>query len=541
MIKLDSVTFSYSSSDSAILKRVNLEIDKGELVLIAGPTGSGKSTLLKVINLLAPKFTGGNFSGSISIDGRDITKLQPHEIAELVGYVGQNPADSFVTETVREELAYGMEQLGLATDFMRVRVVESAKLVGIEHLLDSRLEEISGGEQQRVAIGAALAAGQKILLLDEPTSALDADITKRTVQLLQKLASENKITILLTEHRVERVMELVDSIVLVHRDGSVTKSSAETAFNDPRMELPVVSLSRKLNWTPVATTISKAQNYWSSTADKYVIRHHANHTSRVASGTSKTVAIVKDVSVSFMNASAVSNLSFTLQCGQITALMGRNGSGKSSTLWALQGSGLGKDASVAGQIRIEGKDPAKLSNQDRINLVAMVPQKASDLLFLNSLSKELAESDAFSQVEPGTTSSIFANLVGRVDPGIHPRDLSNGQQIALVLASQLTKNAPLVLLDEPTRGLDYTAKQELAKSLQKLKQDGKAILLASHDVEFLAALCDQVLVLKKGQLIASGTPAEIFLPGTEFATQVADITNTPGVIGIDQIEVKRES
>jgi energy-coupling factor transport system ATP-binding protein len=242
-----------------------------------------------------------------------------------------------------------------------------------------------------------------------------------------------------------------------------------------------------------------------------------------------------------MNASAVSNLSFTLKCGQITALMGRNGSGKSSTLWALQGSGIGKDASVTGQITIEGKDPTKLSNQDRINLVAMVPQKASDLLFLNSLGKELAESDAFSQVATGTTSSIFANLVGRVDPGIHPRDLSNGQQIALVLASQLTKNAPLILLDEPTRGLDYTAKQELAKSLQKLKQDGKAILLASHDVEFLAALCDQVLVLEKGQLIASGTPAEIFLPRTEFATQVADITKIPGAISIDQIEVKRES
>lgn len=541
MIKLDSVTFSYSSSDSAILKRVHLEIGKGEFVLIAGPTGSGKSTLLKVINRLAPQFTGGNFSGSISIDGRNITHLQPNEIAEVVGYVGQNPVESFVTETVLEELAYGMEQLGLAPDFMRVRVVEIAKLVEIEHLLDSKLEEISGGEQQRVAIGAALAAGQKILLLDEPTSALDTHISKRTVQLLRKLASEREITILLTEHRVERVMELVDSIVLVHRDGSVTKGPAEIAFNDPRIEPPLISLSRKLNWTPAATTVSMAQNYWGSTADKYVIRQGANHNSSDASGTSKTVAVAIDISVNFKNAVAVSGVSFKIQSSQITALMGRNGSGKSSTLWALQGSGWGKDASVAGQITIEGKDPAKLNNLDRINLVAMVPQKASDLLFLDSLGKELAESDSFSQVASGTTSSIFANLVGRVDPGIHPRDLSNGQQIALVLASQLTKNAPLVLLDEPTRGLDYTAKQELSKSLQKLKRDGKAILVASHDVEFLAALCDQILVLEKGQLIASGTPAEIFLPGTEFATQVADITKTPGVLSIDQIEVKHES
>ena len=541
MITLDNVSFSYSTPDLEILKRVNLEINKGQLVLIAGPTGCGKSTLLRVMNRLAPKFTGGYFRGKISVSGRDITHLQANEVAEIIGYVGQDPAEGFVTETVREELAFGMEQLGQNVDFMGARIEEIAKLVGVEQLLDSKLEEISGGEQQRVAVGAAIVGGQKVLLLDEPTSALDTDIAKTTLELLHKLSRELEITVVLTEHRIERVLEFVDSIVVVHRDGSVAQGSAEIDFNDPRMEPPVVSLSRKLNWAPTALTIKAARKLWETTAEKFVVITDDNHFARYSRLSDATIAEVEGLSVHFEGHTAVSDLNFKLQSGQITALMGRNGSGKSSTLWALQGSGPGQNASISGQIAVNGRHPAELSSQDRMGLVAMVPQKASDLLFLNSLGKELAESDSFSEVESGTTGRIFANLVGRVDPGIHPRDLSNGQQIALVLASQLTKNAPLILLDEPTRGLDYIAKQELAKALQKLKSEGKAILVASHDVEFLATTCDQVLVLEKGQLIAAGNPGEIFLPETEYATQVADITKIPGVISINQIEVKGEN
>ena len=539
MIKFESVTFSYSSSDESVLKRVNLEIDKGEFVLVVGATGSGKTTLLKTINRLAPSFTGGSFSGKIFVDEIEVTNKKTNELAELIGYVGQNPTESFVTETVREELAYGMEQLGVSPAFMAKRVEQIAKLVDIEKLLDAKLEEISGGEQQRVAIGAALAAGQKLLLLDEPTSALDADIASKTMSLLRRLSKDEKITVILTEHRVERALEFLDSIVIVHKDGSVVKKPASVAFQELRIQPAIIALGKKMGWDPLETKLSKAQERWKSSARELPVTLKPRR-QFASNSDGKLIASAKDICVTFGSLRALAKLNLSLESSQITAIMGKNGSGKSTALWALQGSKPNQAASVTGQMLIGGINPALLDAEDRLGCVAMVPQKASDLLFLNTLGKELAESDSFSQSQQGTTSKTFENLMGRIDPGIHPRDLSNGQQIALVLASQLNKDAPLILLDEPTRGLDYSAKQHLAEALVSLKQAGKAIVIASHDVEFVADVCDRVLVLEKGFVIAEGTPEELFLPGTEYATQIAEITQIPGLVNLQQIEVNNE-
>ena len=539
MIKLESVSFSYSSSDEAVLKRVNLDLDKGEFVLVVGATGSGKTTLLKTINRLAPNFTGGRFWGKVFVDEIEITNKKPNELADLIGYVGQSPAESFVTETVREELAYGMEQLGVSPGFMTERVEQIATLVDIEKLLDSKLDEISGGEQQRVAIGAALAAGQSLLLLDEPTSALDAEMASKTMNLLRKLSKEEKITVILTEHRVERALEFLDSIVIVHKDGSVLKRPASIAFQELRIQPAIIALGKKMGWDPIETKLSKAQERWKISANELQVIVKPRQQSEPVSDR-KIIASAKNISVTFGSVRAVSQLNLALESSQITAIMGKNGSGKSSALWALQGSKPGQTASISGQVLIGGLDPAQLNAGDRLGCVAMVPQKASDLLFLNTLGKELAESDSFSQSQQGTTAKTFENLMGRIDPAIHPRDLSNGQQIALVLASQLTKDAPLILLDEPTQGLDYSAKHQLAEVLAGLKQAGKAIVIASHDVEFVAEVCDRVLILDKGVVIAEGTPEDLFLPGTEHATQIAEITQIPGLVNLQQIEVNHE-
>ena len=187
---------------------------------------------------------------------------------------------------------------------------------------------------------------------------------------------------------------------------------------------------------------------------------------------------------------------------------------------------------------IKNQDPAIQGIAERLELVAMVPQKASDLLFLSSLGSELAESDASSESEPGTTSKIFEKLAGRINPAIHPRDLSTGQQIALVLASQLVKGASLILLDEPTRGLDYIAKRELAETIGKLKSQGKAVIMASHDIEFVAEIGDQVLILENGRVVNSGTPTQVLSPGSKYSPQLTEITQTPGVFRLDQIAVK---
>jgi energy-coupling factor transporter ATP-binding protein EcfA2 len=533
MIKITGLSFSYSTPDMAVLKRVNLDFASGEFALVTGPTGSGKSTLLKTINRLAPSFTGGTFSGSIQIGGKEIAQLQPNEVAELIGYVDQNPTSGFVTQTVREELAFGMEQLGFTREAMNQRISEVSELVGIAHILDSGLQEISGGEQQRVAIGSALTAGQKVLLLDEPTSALDSEISLEIIQLLEKISRDTGTTVILTEHRIERVLDYVDSVAIVHADGSVTKGASKQQFLDYRIEPPIVALSKKLGWSPIEVKLDEAKSKWVTDRDRIKV---LTRTPRDQSRQQMlNVATVENLSVRFGDNAVISNLEFTIDSGEVVALMGKNGSGKTTTLWAIQGSLT--NAFISGEVKIRDTNPAKLSAAERLDLVAMVPQNSSDLLFLNSLGKELVESDAISESVSGSTAKIFEKIAGRIDPATHPRDLSTGQQLALVLASQLVKDAPLVLLDEPTRGLDYEAKRQLADTLDSLRAKGKAILIACHDVEFIAEICDRVVILNQGIVDQSGTPEEVFTPNSPYATQISQITQMPGVITLGQIEL----
>ena len=538
MLKTLNLGFSYSTADEAVFKRASLSFNRGEFSLVIGPTGSGKTTFLKAVCRLAPNFTGGSFEGQIWIDDTEITNARPNEITELVGYVGQNPELAFVAQTVREELAYGMEQLGFDVSTMRKKIDEIAELLQLNHLLDYKLSEISGGEQQRVAIAAALTAGQKVLLLDEPTSALDPQIADQTIKLLRKISAETKTTVIICEHRIERVLEFVDSVVQLHTDGRITKGPTQNAVFDPKTEPSIFALGRKLGWQPIELSADSAKNRWQQNQKNYSVTSWPSQGSNQAS---KDVLVkVEELCVSYGKVQAVNQVSFSVTAGTVSVLMGSNGSGKSSALWAIQGTKPSAEATVSGRVLINNIEPSLRSPAERLEVVAMVPQKASDLLFLNSLGGELRESDAASQSELGTTAKIFEKLAGRINPAIHPRDLSTGQQIALVLASQLVKGANLVLLDEPTRGLDYAAKQELGKTLQSLKSQGKAIILASHDVEFVAKVADHVFILDKGHVVNSGTPANVLSVNSKYAPQLTEITQIAGVFDLSQIELKNE-
>lgn len=464
MLKLSDLTFSYSGAESATLKRLNLQFETGELAIICGPTGGGKTTLLRAINGLAPHFTGGNLRGRIEIAGQDITGFMPHETAHLIGYVSQEPENSFVADTVEDELSYGLEQLGFAPTEMKLKVLEIAMQFGLEELLETPLANLSGGQQQRVAIGAALAAGQKLLLLDEPTSALDAQASEATLKLLRKLSKERGITILIAEHRVDRLLEQVDSVVVVHGDGTVSKTSAAIAIESD---------------------------------DSWLTSRHARIFPAEASPRSAVVLEVSNLCVSYSDAKALDDVTLRIHAGEILGVVGANGSGKSSLLWAIQGTGY----RTSGSVKTQWGDPKALKPAARLGVATLVPQQASDLLFLSTLGDELSESDTFVDVPPNTTANLFSALAGRVNPALHPRDLSSGQQLALVLALQLAKDAPIILLDEPTRGLDYVAKQNLARQLSKLREEGKSILIASHDREFLAQLADRTIELEAGHLV----------------------------------------
>ena len=494
-----------------MITRATFDIAAGEFVLVCGPTGSGKSTLLKLFNGLAPHFTGGNLRGEIWINQKDVTGRKPHELAELVGFVNQQPEGSFVADTVEEELAYGLEQLGFPELEMSERIASTAKRVGVFDLLDRELSTLSGGQQQRVAIGAAMVAGQKVLVLDEPTSALDADTTHEIVTLLSELTKTHGITVLLAEHRLERVLDDVDSVIVVNGDSSVVKSAPKDAFRDYRLLPPVVEYSKRIGIDPVALSIAEAKRR-SASPTKFTplsVPESADVALRVA-----------NLDVKYGKNKAVHGVSFEVNRGEVLALMGPNGSGKSSILWAIQS----EANRSAGEVWVEGD-------------LTMVPQRASDLLFLSSLSEELAEGDKAAEAQSGSTAELFLKLSNRTDPKQHPRDLSAGQQLALALSVQLVKGARLILLDEPTRGLDYEAKRHLVNTIRQLSAGGHTVVVASHDVEFVARLASKIVILDNGAVSHSGSAEELLGFDGLLPTQVALIAETPGLLLAEQIEV----
>lgn len=521
MLQFESVTFGYAGSESPVLSRASFQVQAGEFALVCGPTGSGKSTLLKLVNGLAPHFTGGNLAGSISIDGSDVTGSQPHDLAELVGFVNQQPEGSFVADIVAEEIAYSLEQLGFKPSEMEARVEYFAALVGLQELLDRPLASLSGGQQQRVAIASALAAGQRILVLDEPTSALDSSSAGDVIRLLQKLARESGITVLLAEHRLERVLSLVDSVIVVNGDGSVVKSAPSDAFKDYRLVPPSVELGRRLGFEKALL----------STAEAKLPKSIKFEPLKTAKPSDDFALEVENLSVSYGVVAAVSNVSFSVSRGEVVALMGPNGSGKSSLLWAI--AGAGKRAS--GSVKTPFGDPAELSLHERLCAISLVPQRAADLLFLGSIAEELAESDAFANVPSGDSAQLFLELTNRTDPKQHPRDISAGQQLALVLALQLVKGAPIVLLDEPTRGLDYEAKRHLAKAIATIRDSGRTVLVASHDIEFVAQVASRVVILESGVIANTGSTVNLLGCDGPLPTQVAKATMQPGLLLAEQV------
>ncbi|WP_333734888.1 ABC transporter ATP-binding protein, partial [Streptomyces sp. IBSBF 3010] len=260
MIRFDAVSVRYEGAERPTLSGVDLTIPEGELVLLVGPSGVGKSTLLGAVSGLVPHFTGGRLTGRVTVGGRDTRTHKPRELADLVGTVGQDPLAHFVTDTVEDELAYGMESLGLAPDVMRRRVEETLDLLGLAGLRDRPIATLSGGQQQRVAIGSVLTPHPRVLVLDEPTSALDPAAAEEVLAVLQRLVHDLGTTVLMAEHRLERVVQYADQVVLLPSPGAapVMGTPAGVMAVSP-VHPPVVALGRLAGWDPLPLTVRDAR------------------------------------------------------------------------------------------------------------------------------------------------------------------------------------------------------------------------------------------------------------------------------------------
>ncbi|GGS24372.1 cobalt ABC transporter ATP-binding protein [Streptomyces nojiriensis] len=526
MIHFDQVTVRYEDTAEPVLRDVDLTVEEGELCLVVGHTGVGKSTLLGAVNGLVPHFTGGTLHGRVLVDGRDTAEHPPRELADVVGVVGQDPLDGFVTDTVEEELAYAMEQLAIPPATMRKRVEETLDLLGLADLRHRALYELSGGQQQRVAIGSVLTAHPRILVLDEPTSALDPTAAEEVLAAVTRLVHDLGVTVLLAEHRLERVVQYADRVIHLPGDGRVVCGSPAEIFRTSSIAPPIVELGRAAGWDPLPLSIRDARRAAAPVRARLAGTAPAPVRPVPAAAPAELLK-ARGVTVTYQGVPAVRAVDLHLRGGEVTALMGRNGSGKSSLLWALQGSGPRKAGTVHIPTAGGGKDadPQKLSAAGARRLVGLVPQTPTDLLYLESVQQELDQAD--SESDAGTDSPAAREILDRLAPGIddatHPRDLSEGQKLALVLAIQLSAAPRVLLLDEPTRGLDYRAKAELIRIVDDLAAEGRAVVISTHDVEFVARAADRVVVMAEGDIVADGPTGEIIVASPVFAPQTAKI------------------
>lgn len=528
MIEFQDLTITQPEAPLPVLRGVSGTISESDLCVLVGRTGTGKSTLLGTINSLVPHTTGARMSGRVLIDGQDITGVRPRELAELVGYVGQNPIAGFVTDTVEDEVAYGMEQLGLAPATMRKRVEETLDLMGIAELRRRQLVELSGGQQQRVAIASVLAAQPRVLLLDEPTSALDPTAAQDVLSAISTLVYDVGLTVVLAEHRLERVMHHADSAIWLPGDGSAVFGSTAEVFNVSDVVPPLADLSRVLGWPRVATSVRDARRKVTREGPRVELPDlPAQDVSWSEEGLTTVARATVEVHYGSLRAVGVS---LTLQRGTVVALMGRNGSGKSSLMWALQGA-----VASTGTLEIGGGDPRTVSDDEARRLVSLVPQSPSDLLYLPSVGEELSQADKESQVPAGTTRGILERLGADLPDDRNPRDLSEGQRLALVLAIQLAARPVMVCLDEPTRGLDYAMKEELATIVRQLADEGACVLISTHDVEFTAQATDRCIVLADGDIVADGPTRVVCCASPGFSPQVAKVFHPHDVLTVAEV------
>jgi energy-coupling factor transporter ATP-binding protein EcfA2 len=550
VLSFDAVTYSYAGAPEPALRELSLEIAHGQFVVLAGLSASGKSTLLRAASGLVPHFHGGTFAGRVVTGGLDTRDHGPGEVAAVAGTLFQDPETQCVLGTVRAELAFGLENRGLGAAAVARGVEEAALALGVEGLLDRPTHELSGGELQRVALGAALAGRPEVVLLDEPTSQLDPVAGDELVWLLRRLNEEWGTAIVLAEHRLERCLGAADRVVVLE-DGALVCDAPPREFlawageRAPALQTPGARLFTRAGLRPLPAGVKEA---------RATLRAHgllgapgARAATPTAPGTGVAPAApvlpggagvaapagelltqtrgiralaravrprgraADTAALRFADVwhereggrTVLRAVDLAVQPGERVALMGRNGAGKSTLLRHARG--LLEPS--RGRVTTSGR-------------VALLLQHPGDYVLHEQLGQE------------ASAGALAAAGLGHLDPTRHPNDLSGGERQRLALAvvlGDLDGDPPAVVcLDEPTRGMDRGAKGDLADRLRALGAGGAAVIVATHDAEFAAAVCERVVLLADGRPIADASASEVLSGGWYFATETARILGGAG-------------
>lgn len=513
-LTFEDFTYTYPGADQPALRGVSLYVEPGEFVVVAGLSASGKSTLVRAACGLAPHFHGGEASGHVIVGDLDTREHGPGDLAAVCGTLLQDPETQVVMGTVRAEIAFPLENRGLGAAAVARGVEEAALALGIAELLDRPTHELSGGELQRVALGAALAARPALVLLDEPTSQLDPVAGDELVWLLRRLNEEWGTAVVLAEHRLERCLAHADRVVVLERgevvcDDEPSAVLAWASANSPVLLTPSARLFSRAGLCPLPAGVKQARATLRAHGllDEPAVaeaqpepaprRRWRRGTRESAPAALRAAGVWHELP---RGRAILRGVDLSLAPGERAALMGRNGAGKSTLLRHL----AGLQQPTRGSVEAAGR-------------VALLLQNPGDYLLHDRVGDE-ASTDALEAVGLGA-------LVDR-----HPRDLSGGERQRLALAVVLDGDRPpaAVLLDEPTRGMDRGAKGALADRLRALAAEGCAVMVATHDAEFAAAVAERVVLMADGRAIADAPAGEILSGGWHFATETARVLGGAG-------------
>lgn len=464
-ISLENVSFQYPGAQRPSVSNINLDIKVGELVVLTGGSGCGKTTITRIVNGLAEKFYEGTLSGSVKLFGRPLSEYPFYEIGACVGSIFQDPRSQFFASVTEDEVAFGCENYGVPFEKLGARVAAAVKSINGQALLGKEIYPMSSGEKQKIAVASVSAVNPKIYVFDEPSANLDM-FSVEALKTLMHALKENGHTILVAEHRLYYLTDLADRFLYME-DGRLAKEwSRETLLQLSEQERKAMGL-RALDLGRIETAPP------------------------VKIGCAETLA-VQDVTFSYHKRLVFENLSFTTYSGDIIAVIGHNGVGKTTLSHIL--CGLKKEAH--GQVLYREKTIARKKRKD---VVYFVMQNTDCQLFADSVAEELKLNGKNTDEEQIEKLLKLYGLYEWRD--CHPATLSGGQKQRLTLAVSDQIDAPVLILDEPTSGLDFRNMARISKHLRTLAEEGKTVLIITHDFEFAAMTCNRVLhFLDGGQI-----------------------------------------
>ena len=529
MIKIRDLTFYYGDASRPALQDVNLDIEDGEFVLVTGPSGCGKTSLCRCLNGLIPHFYGGEIAGGLEVQGLDVMRHTTRELATRVGMVFQDPENQLVSMDVQREVAFGLENLAFPRDVMAKRVEESLDTLGISGLRHRQVHELSGGEKQKVVISSVLALHPDVLVLDEPTSELDPKGAEDVLSIVRRLNDELGITVILVEHRLDRVVHLVDRMIVMDEGKIIADGNPRAVLSNGDITSigagvpPIVRIVQRLrdngvNVDDIPLTVKEGR---AMLKDIFMGARGStlSHTESADNGR-PVIEIDKLWHAYPEGITALKNVSLRICEGEFVAVMGRNASGKTTLVKHING----LLQPTKGKVIVNGIDTRRATIAQLSRKVGFIFQNPNDHIFADTVEEEIA----FILKNLGFDSGEIA---ARIDEMLemfalkefrkrYPRSLSGGERQRVAMASVLVARPRVLILDEPTRGMDYRLKSELMRFLNGYREKGNTVVLVTHDVETVAEHADRVVLLSEGGVVVDGNKRDVLSRALFFSPQI---------------------